>query len=83
VERHAHRAAVVGDADDDLREQEPGSGDQRLDDVEVAVDPRRIAPVDDEAEVAGQPVGEELVQRLRGVGLVVRDRGTLSGGIFG
>jgi len=83
VERNAHRTAEVGDADDDLREQESRPGDQRLGDVEVAVDALRVAPVDDEAQVSGEPVGEELVERLRGVGLVVRDRGTLSGGIFG
>jgi hypothetical protein len=48
----------------------------------MAVDPLRVTPVDDGAEVSGEPVGEEVVQRLRGVGLVVGDRGTLSGDIF-
>jgi hypothetical protein len=62
VEPHAHRAAEVGDADDDLREQESRPGDQRFGDVEVAVDALRVAPVDDEAEVSGEPVGEEFVQ---------------------
>ena len=79
VERNAHRAEVVGEPDDHLREQEARARDQLLADDEVAVDAVRIAPVEDEAEAAGETVGEEGVQRLRGVGLVVRDRGTLSG----